>query len=106
MIYCHGNAEDVGLAYELMDHLRTTLMVHVLGVEYPGYGVYAGDPTSELIIEDIDNVYTYLTDVLCWPSYDIILFGRSIGSGPASWIAANKNPGALLLMSPYTSIRA
>ena len=40
-----------------------------------------------------------------WNSRDIILFGRSIGSGPATWIAGNKNPGALLLMSPYTSIR-
>ena len=42
LIYFHGNAEDVGLAYELMDHMRTTLMVHVLGVEYPGYGIYPG----------------------------------------------------------------
>ena len=106
LLYFHGNAEDVGLAYELMDHLRTTLMVHVLGVEYPGYGVYVGEPSSEAIIADIDNIYTYITTELGWPSRDIMLFGRSIGSGPATWIAAHKNPGALLLMSPYTSIRA
>ena len=30
--------------------------------------------------------------------------GRSIGSGPATKLAADNNPGALILISPYTSI--
>ena len=37
---------------------------------------------------------------------DIILYGRSIGSGPACYLASTKSPGALLLMSAYTSIKA
>ena len=37
---------------------------------------------------------------------DIILCGRSIGSGPAAWLAANYNPGALCLMSAFTSVCA
>jgi dienelactone hydrolase len=81
-------------------------MVHVLAVEYPGYGVYAGSPDSNQIIEDVDNIYNYLIRDLHVSSKDILLYGRSIGSGPACWLAANKNPGALLLMSPYTSLRA
>jgi len=36
---------------------------------------------------------------------DILLFGRSMGSGPATYISAHYNPGALILMSPYTSIK-
>ena len=36
---------------------------------------------------------------------DIFIFGRSMGSGPATELAALKDPGALLLMSAYTSIR-
>ena len=28
-----------------------------------------------------------------------------MGSGPATYLAANFNPGALILMSPYTSIK-
>jgi hypothetical protein len=28
-----------------------------------------------------------------------------MGSGPATYLAANNNPGALILMSPYTSIK-
>jgi hypothetical protein len=28
-----------------------------------------------------------------------------MGSGPATYLAASYNPGALILMSPYTSIK-
>ena len=31
--------------------------------------------------------------------------GRSLGSGPSTHLAAKFNPGCLLLMSPYTSIK-
>ena len=36
---------------------------------------------------------------------DIIVCGRSIGSGPAVYLSANRNPGALILISPFKSIR-
>lgn len=39
------------------------------------------------------------------PESSIILFGRSIGTGPATYIAAKHNPCALLLMSAFKSIR-
>ena len=52
------------------------------------------------------KVFSFITDDLHWEPKDIILFGRSIGTGPACHLAAKKKPGALLLMSAYTSIRA
>ena len=36
----------------------------------------------------------------------MIVFGRSMGSGPATHLAATKKPGCLLLMSAFKSIRA
>lgn len=36
---------------------------------------------------------------------DIILLGRSIGTGVAVHVAANRKPGAVILISPFTSIR-
>jgi len=47
MLYFHGNAEDVGLAFDLMDYIRSLLRINVMAVEYPGYGVYDGTPTPE-----------------------------------------------------------
>jgi hypothetical protein len=61
MIYFHGNAEDVGLASELLDYVRSLLKVHVLAVEYPGYGVYDGQSDAEQILNDAVIVYDYLT---------------------------------------------
>jgi hypothetical protein len=46
LIYFHGNAEDVGLATELLDYVRSLLRVHVLAIEYPGYGIYDGNPDA------------------------------------------------------------
>ena len=61
IIYFHGNAEDLGLAYELLDHLKNSLKVHVLAIEYPGYGIYPGTPSAEAILEDALTVWDYLT---------------------------------------------
>lgn len=91
LIYFHGNAEDLGLSYELVDHLRTSLEMHVMSVEYPGYGAYVGTPSAEALINDIENLFSYITTNLQWNSKNIIAFGRSIGSGPATHIAAKYN---------------
>lgn len=37
---------------------------------------------------------------------DILVFGRSIGSGPATYLASKRKVGALVLMSAFTSIRS
>ena len=79
--------------------------INVLGMEYPGYGVYEGEPDADQIALDAQNVYDYLTIVQGLPHSSILLFGRSIGSGPASLLASLREPSALLLMSPFMSIR-
>lgn len=80
--------------------------MHVLAVEYPGYGLYKTSPPNEVQIkEDADIVLDYLIKHVGVRAEDIILFGRSMGSGPATYLAS-KNPAyCLLLMSPYTSIK-
>jgi acetyl esterase/lipase len=36
---------------------------------------------------------------------DIVICGRSIGTGPAVFLSANRDPGALILISPFKSIQ-
>ena len=78
--------------------------MHIIGVEYPGYGIYAGNCSEKQIFKDAANVFSFLLTTGIEPS-DILVFGRSIGSGPACFLAAQTRPAALLLMSAYTSIR-
>lgn len=39
------------------------------------------------------------------PPNNIIIIGRSIGSGPATYLASKKKIACLALISPFTSIR-
>ena len=105
MLYFHANAEDIGQAKKLLSYLRELLGYNIIALEYPGYGIYSGSCSADRIIEDGINVYDYLTTKLGCKEENIIVFGRSIGTGPAIHIAAFKNPGALVSMSGYTSIK-
>jgi len=106
LIFFHGNAEDIGWAYDFVNSIRQQLKVHVLAVEYPGYSLYIGTPNADRICKDAEVVYDYLTQKIGIPEKNILLFGRSIGSGPSTHLAARRNPAALILMSAYTSIGA
>jgi len=80
--------------------------MHVLVVEYPGYGLYRTVETSEgIILEDAEIVYDYLTTICGVKHKDIIIFGRSIGTGPTSYLISKKSCHSALLMSAYTIIK-
>ena len=80
--------------------------MHVLAVEYPGYGLYQGySPCADKIIDDAESVYEYVTKQLMWKESDIIICGRSIGGGPACYLSSHYHPASLILISPATSLR-
>jgi abhydrolase domain-containing protein 17 len=114
IIAFHANGEDLGTAYRLLDTLRTRLNHDVLLVEYPGYGIYqnkdeklAAEDMARQIIEDAECVYDFvlenITDVV---ERDIVVLGRSLGSGPCIHLGAVRNPSTLILCSPFRSIKA
>jgi len=74
-------------------------------MEYPGYGIYKGSPSADKILLDAENLYIYLTSVFGLEEENILVFGRSIGSGPAVYLASKFHPRILLLISAYTSIK-
>lgn len=107
MIYFHANAEDIGKNKEFMTMISKSLKIHVLAVEYPGYGLYKGEPSENAILSDAERVLDFVTNVLMWPLKNIIICGRSIGTGPSCHIASKyKQVGALVLISPFTSIKS
>ncbi len=106
LLYFHGNAEDLGRVQPLMGALSEELNVHTIAVEYPGYGIYPGKPSTDRICDEALNVYDYITTVLRWKPSNIIVFGRSIGSGFATYVGANRSPGMLVLMSAFTSLKS
>lgn len=76
-------------------------------LEYPGYGISntGGTPSENSVARDAEIVFDFITTELGWDASAVIPFGRSIGTGPASRLAASRPAGGCVLVSPYTSIR-
>lgn len=50
-------------------------------------------------------MFDYLVFKLGVSAKDVVICGRSIGSGPAVYLSSNRKPGALILISPFKSIQ-
>jgi hypothetical protein len=108
MIYFHANYEDLGVTYKFCLDLSISLNINILAVEYPGYGVYksTNSCSSDKIIKDSEAIYTFLTEMMNIPEKNIIIMGRCLGSGPATYLASKYKPQNLILLSAFKSIKA
>lgn len=132
VIYFHPNAADIGDCLHEMETIRDGAFggdAIVLAPEYPGYGLLMEYTPS---VEGIDCVATaswrFCTEELGFNPEQIVLWGRSIGTGPATalaWRCARSHGGlstprlgpskgleetrplgALVLLAPFISISA
>lgn len=72
---------------------------------YEEYNDTVFEANEDNILDDSLYAYDYINLVLGIEEKNILVFGRSMGSGPATHVAAKRNPAALLLMSSFKSIR-
>ena len=83
------------------------LNAHSAIIEYPGYGVYKKETSSEkTICEDALLLYDYMTSKVGFHPDNIILVGRSMGSGPSTYLATQRKVKLLALVSAYKSIKS
>lgn len=73
---------------------------------YEPYNDHVFESNEENILDDAVYIYDYFHKVLGIEEKNIIIFGRSMGSGAATHVCSIRNPGALLLMSSFKSIRS
>lgn len=107
LLFFHANAEDLGMCFSLLQHMRDQFKVNVLAPEYPGYGLLAKMPPSEDLLNHLAlTVCRYLVDEMQVRYPQIVLCGRSLGSGPAVHLAAKFPVGGLILISPFASVKA
>lgn len=106
LIYSHANHEDMWREHTVLAKFATSLNIAVLAYEYPGYSGSEGSASEETVLISLDRVYRVLTREFGVDASDIILMGRSIGTGVSCQFAARHQLGGLILVSPFTSIRA
>jgi len=104
IIYSHGNAEDVGLSLNYLDVISDTLDASVIAYEYPGYSISGGRPSEKNCYEAIDAAYKYATETARIDPSQIILYGRSLGTGPTVDLCSRSpNVSGCILQSPLES---
>ena len=94
------------MCYFLMSCFRRRLNVRVLAMEYPGYGLFGyEDKDSDKLLCDALTVFDFAVNVLKVREQDIFVFGRSIGSSVATYLAKHRDPCFVILMSPFKSLK-
>lgn len=106
-----GNAEYVGPSAALYAQTEAQLNAQFLLFDYRGFANSAGKPSEHGLYSDADAAWNFATGTLGWKPKQITLWGRSLGGGPAIWLAARQlkadaPPAALILEAPFASIPA
>lgn len=105
ILLSHGNAEDL---WRVTDWARAllfpSLRANILLYEYTGYAD-AHTPSESFVYSDAEAALWLLTDTFQVPHSEIVLYGRSLGSGPSCYLA-EKYPQlcGLILEAPITSV--
>jgi uncharacterized protein len=106
LVVFHGNGSTIGDDTDLADALHSRGL-GVLLVEYRGYGVSRGSPKPSESGLYLDA--TTALDALEQRGVrrdHVVLWGLSLGTGVATEMASRGRGAALILLAPFTSIRA
>ena len=109
ILYCHGQTRHIDHYWQrakLLANCGAKERYGVLMFDYRGYGMSEGVPTEQGMYEDVRAAYQWLLNEGA-PSQRIIIYGFSLGSAPATDLAAygmnNEFPVKLILESPFAS---
>lgn len=101
IIYYGGNAEEV--SGNLLD-LERFPPVSLLLLNYRGYGKSDGKASERNLVSDALFVLDEITRQESIQPEQIILMGRSLGSGVAVQVAARRPVSRLILITPFDSL--
>lgn len=101
IIYFGGNAEEVShLIYESDNVSGWSLAL----TNYRGYGLSTGKPNEKNLFSDALNIYNYYSKREDVDASKIVVMGRSVGTGVAVYLAANREVEKVILVTPYDSM--
>lgn len=99
----HGNGGNLmSSLYNQRDFQKMGITSYA--VDYRGFGKSSGFPTEEGLYRDADALWEYVLARERISPEKIILFGISLGSGPATYLAEMHEARTLVLVAPYSSL--
>lgn len=101
ILYFHGNAGDLSRWGTITEYF-VEKQYDVLVMDYRTYGKSKGALNERAFYSDAQYCYDYLKGY--YEEGNIIVYGRSLGTGMAVFVASNNSPKQLILETPYYSI--
>ena len=98
IIYYHGNAGNLagwGHVNEDLVPLGYDLAI----MDYRGYGKSQGSRSPKNMLSDALEVFDHYQKN--YPSYQVVLYGRSLGTGIAAYVASKREVDKIILETPY-----
>ncbi len=102
IVYYGGNAEEVSHTIDDFRHLKKYT---VLLMNYRGYGKSEGTPEERSLCKDALHIFDYITDTLDFQPENSVLFGRSLGTSIALYVASKRKVSSIILVTPFDSIQ-
>jgi len=103
LLFFYGNGDCIATSMGLFDEFRR-LGANVLIPEYVGYPLSPGTPSDHGCCDTADAAYAYLSARRDIDRRQILVIGRSIGSGPAIDLASRRPVAGLVTISAFTSL--
>jgi len=103
VLLCHGNAGNIAHRLDWLEIFRG-MGFAVLLFDYRGFGQSSGTPTEQGTYLDAQAAWDYLTNTKGFSPRSIVIVGESLGGPIAAHLAKDVAPGALILVSTFTSV--
>ncbi|MFN2375226.1 MAG: alpha/beta hydrolase [Candidatus Binatia bacterium] len=103
VLFLHGNAGNVSYWVEAATVFREVGW-NTLLLDYRGYGRSEGEPTEEGTYLDAKAAWRHLSVDRGIDPSRILVVGRSLGGGVATWLAEHHPVAGLVLEATFTSI--
>ena len=101
ILYFHGNAGSLR-RWGVITEYFVEKGYDVLVMDYRSYGKSKGVLNENVMYSDAQHCYDYLKKY--YAEEDITIYGRSLGTGIASYLASVNSPKQLILETPYYNI--
>ncbi|HET7535954.1 MAG TPA: alpha/beta hydrolase [Candidatus Didemnitutus sp.] len=102
VLYLHGNYEDLGSLGEYLPGFIDAGYA-IFAFDYRNYGHSGGTSTEASTYADAQLAYDFVRNTLKVPADRIVLFGYSLGGGPAVELALHQPAAGLVLQGAFVS---
>lgn len=102
VLYFHGRGKNLNYNIGKLSHEFVDRGYDFFAIDYRGFGKSRGKLSEKMMYYDADYCYRHLLNYFA--ERQIIVYGCSLGTGIATYVASQHNPRALILEAPYFSV--